>query len=163
MSVSDIVTEVSRLVPGGGNTYYDLLDERLRTPEVFQALHKLAQTHFPHAVMIATGGFGHAFSNWARAAKFESHVVVLPGGLRHHPQCKIEAWRLMGRRYCVLLDDTLYEGRTRTAVEAALNRAGRALDGTFVAFEGPRAAPDDQTFALFHARTDWRGPRGALD
>jgi hypothetical protein len=157
VNIAALVEEAYAEFSEGGRSYYDLLDEKLRVPEVFQALHKAAQTRFPHAVMITSGRFGHDFSNWARASKFESHVIVLPGSLRYNPACKIEPWRLMGRRFAVFIDDTLYAGRTRDAVEAALRRAGRPLDGSFVAYASRATAVDDKTFPLFVAQPELYG------
>jgi hypothetical protein len=150
VSVRDIVTAVYAKYPNGGAGYYNLLDDLFRTPGVFQAVAKSVDTHFPGATIVASGQFGNAFERWCRYAQPRRRVIVVRGGLRYSVEVQLDRSRLFGSRRLVFVDDTMYKGRTRAAIEGALNRAGYPLDGTVVAYAS-EGLVDDKTFALFVA------------
>jgi hypothetical protein len=156
MTVADIITALKPLEVEGGRRWYDELDNALRDQEIFQAISKIVDREWPRAVVVTSGQFGHEFQRWARYAQPSRKVVVVRGGLRYDPAVKIDPWDLRGRQHIVFVDDTLFAGRTRRAVEGAVNREFRELSGTVVAFASPQAEPYPNTFALYYGGADGR-------
>ena len=145
---------------GGGTSYFDYLDEQLRRPEFFEALTDKVVKDFGHLPsIVVTGKFGEAYRVWHREGwlKYFSRrgaaLLLFDGGLRHDPNIEMQPWALVGRRY-VLLDDSFWMGRTRSAVATSLHMGGAHLLGTYVLYDGsttPGISPD---FALYTYRTE---------
>ena len=131
---------------GGGAPYFDRLDASIRSePVIFEAMGLLVRHHWNRRMgIIVSGGFGMDYERWARSQAPELRpVLALRGGLRHRAlpewaETSQYRFRMQGIHSFVMLDDSLYAGRTLEWVRTLVLMSGREFAGAVVAYDGSK-------------------------
>jgi hypothetical protein len=149
--IEHAIEAASRVAPGG-RAYFDALDERLRQPGYFDALHAAVRGHHGYiAPIVVTGQFGADYAEW-RHQQHYPRPIVLPGGLRHGGTLDaLPSARLYSGSEVILLDDSIYSGRTRQQIIDWCERWGAKVVCTHVLYDGsPERLPGVYSLYRYH-------------
>jgi hypothetical protein len=151
--VIEEAVEAALKVAPGGSAYFDALDERLRQPGYFEALEIMVREHHGYVPpVVVTGQFGQAYADWRHATN-RPRPFVLPGGLR------FDSLNVIGERLpilypgskVVILDDSIYSGKTRQEIIEWLDHHGATAICTHVLYDGaPERIPGVHPMFRYH-------------
>ena len=132
----------------GGETYFDKLDETLRSPENLDIIINLFSP-LSDAHVIMSGKFGYyALELFDKGLIPLKSLIVVNGGLRKGEVEKIDVRFMEDQVGYVFVDDSFYKGRTRDKVEEFLKIFNCFLAQTRVIYDGS-PEKDKNVFSMY--------------
>lgn len=127
----------------GGEQFFDALDDKIRNDEdlLGHMLERVEQNEM-FDFLIVSGTFGFLFQQFLQNEKrFDlwEKLIVVSGGLRNGNEIE-PFWKIIpcNRKKFIFIDDSFFLGRTRDAIQLAIQNQGGQLEKTYVFYDGSK-------------------------
>jgi hypothetical protein len=123
----------------GGEAFFNALDAAIRDENVTDGFIPFLDRDSP---LVVSGAFGRFFFD-TYSCVFK-HIHIVPGGLRNGGTCpRLKQGEELIDRDVIVLDDSLYSGKTFEAMSIAARRCGAKSVRALVVYDGSPEYRDD--------------------
>lgn len=146
--VNNVVKEILQLHTGG-KEFFENLDIAIRDTDIVQVLYDEIEKfidHRMHLYIVVSGKFGTFFRNWITCFGSDiDYVYSVNGGLRDgEPIDSLEPFKKdIEGKDIIIIDDSLYSGRTVDTIIEHITSIGGNYKATFVIYDGSKEKRPD--------------------
>ena len=116
----------------GGQKFFDNLDYNFRDIKFISLVLNRIEEKYSNHLIITSGQFGKLFN------KYKDDVVVVTGGIRTGAKVDNLSFLADCKKDILFVDDSIYSGGTRLAIEKELNKYGLHIKDTLVLYDGSK-------------------------
>lgn len=146
--VNEVVREILQLHTGG-KEFFENLDIAIRNTDIVQVLYDEIEKfidHRLHLYIVVSGKFGTFFKNWITCFGSDiDYIYTVNGGLREgEPIDSLEPFKKdIEGQDIIIIDDSLYSGRTIDTIIDHIKSLGGNYKATFVIYDGSKEKRPD--------------------